>query len=60
MPVDSFLSVITFFIFLCGSTLIFAAWPQQVYRPALIEVLTVALGSVMVLISGYGLAMVLA
>ena len=60
MPVDAFISIVSFFAFSCGGVLLFAAWPQDVLRPAPIEVLSLMLGGVMVLVSGYGLAMVLA
>jgi len=57
---NSFLSVVAFFLLTCGSALIFFAWPKRLLNPALLEVLAMSLGSVMVLFSGFGLAMVLA
>jgi hypothetical protein len=59
VPVDAFISIISFFVFLCGGVLVFAAWPLRIFRPTPIEMLALILGSVMVLASGYGLGMVL-
>lgn len=59
MPVDSFILVISLFVFLCGGALLFAAWPLRSFRPTPIEALALILGGVMVLTSGYGLGVVL-
>jgi hypothetical protein len=60
VPVDAFISIISFFVFSCGGALVFAAWPPRSFRPTPIETLALVLGSIMVLVSGYGLGMVLA
>jgi hypothetical protein len=60
VPVDAFISIVSFFMFLCGGVLVSAAWPQQIFRPTLIEMLALILGGVMVFASGYGLGMVVA
>ena len=59
MSVDTFLSMISSFLFLCGAGLVVSAWPQQVLHPSPVEILALVLGGVMVLVAGYGLAMVL-
>lgn len=60
MAVDAFLSMVSFFIFLCGGALVFSAWPRRLFWPSLSEVLSLTLGGIMVLSSGYGLAMIIA
>ena len=60
MPVDAFISIISFFMFSCGGVLVSAAWPRHILRPTLIETLALILGGVMVFASGYGLGMVVA
>ena len=60
VAIDAFLSVISFFMLLCGGALLFAAWPQRIFKLSVVEGLALTLGGLMVLVSGYGLAMVLA
>lgn len=60
MATKSFISIVVFFILSCGSVLIFSAWPSRIRQAEVTEVLSLALGAVMVFISGYGLAMILA
>lgn len=60
VPVDAFISIVSFFVFLCGAVLVFAAWPPRTFRPTPVELLALTLGGVMVVASGYGLGMVLA
>jgi hypothetical protein len=60
VPVDAFISTISFFMFLCGGVLVWAAWPQHIFRPTPIELLAFTLGGVMVLASGYGFGLAVA
>lgn len=60
MASDAFMSMVSFFVFLCGGVLVFSAWPQRLWRPSLSEILSLTLGGIMVLASGYGLAMIVA
>jgi hypothetical protein len=60
VPVDAFISIISFFMFLCGGVLVWAAWPQHIFRPTPIELLAFTLGGVMVLASGYGFGLAVA
>ncbi len=60
MPVDAFISIVSFFVFSCGGVLVFAAWPPRIFRPTSVELVALTLGGVMILASGYGLGMVLA
>jgi len=55
---NAFLSIMAFFVFSCGSVLVFSAWPRQFFRPTFVEVLALTLGGLMDIASGYAIAMV--
>lgn len=60
MTYDAFLFLTSIFLLACGSTLVFAAWPVRNPGTPATTFSTLTLGSVMVLMAGYELAVVMA
>lgn len=58
MPFNAFLSIMAFVLFLGGAVLVFASWPDELLRPAPLDVVLVMIGGTMVLAAGYCLAVV--
>jgi len=60
MVLDLFQTMLSMFLFLCGASLVWVAWPGDPDWPAPAAILTLALGAVMVMAAGSILALALA